>query len=140
MTVHVNSRERVMTALLTAKPGKQGELLQTLQSLVAQVRELPGSLSAVLGHGTEDPHLLILYLVWADMDALAGYLASDPFKILLGASSTLSVPAEFRFVADPTSVSAQVTNRVRGVEPPLGLANPDLASGGPGNASVASAG
>jgi len=120
MNFRSTSSEKVMTALLTAKPDKEEELLQTLRSLLAQIREEPGNLESLVTRSVDSPHIFIVYLAWQDGETLAACMGSEAFQILLGASSTLSLPAQFHFIADPTRLSAEVTNRVRGLEPFVG--------------------
>ena len=113
MTFEVHDRERVMTALLTAKPGKREELLQVLGSLLEQSRSEAGCLQALVASSVHDQNIFIVYFNWTDLTALAAHMGSEPFRVLLGASSILSVPAQFRFVADDSPFSTEATNRVR---------------------------
>lgn len=100
MTSRMTSREiagnRVLTALLSAKPGTQDELLQTLRSLIGDLQSQPGCTTCLLGQDVAGgPHFL-LYVAWADAPAMKAAVSSEPFRVLLGAASTLSDQARFR--------------------------------------------
>lgn len=115
MAIPVGSEERAVTTLLTAKAGKREELLQILQSILDQVRDDPRIIEAVVAESVHGSNLFVIHLIWEDATALGAYLASEGFKIMLGASSILSEPAKFSFIADEAPQSARVTNRIRGV-------------------------
>lgn len=115
MGIPMGMGERAVTTLLTAKAGKREELLQILQSILDHTAQDPKAVQAVIAQGVHDDNLFIFHLIWADAVGLAGYLASDSFKVLLGASSILSEPAKFSFIADETTQSSLVTNKIRGL-------------------------
>jgi|GEM_PF-582068 len=87
----------VMTALLSAQTEKQEELSQTLRSLLVDIRKQPGCLECMVGQGLDAEGQFFLYLVWKNLGCMEAYLASEDFRILLGASSTLATPTAFRF-------------------------------------------
>jgi quinol monooxygenase YgiN len=88
-----------MSALLTAQPGKQGEFLQTLQSLRAEIRLQSGCLEFTIGQDTEEDSRFVIFMVWKDLAHLEAHMDSEAFRILLGATSVLTTPTGFRFIA-----------------------------------------
>lgn len=85
-----------MTAVLSAKPGTQDELLQTLRGLVGDIRNQPGCTACILGHDVAGgPHFLI-YVSWVDAPAMEAAMSAEPFRVLLGAASTLGDLDRFR--------------------------------------------
>jgi len=122
MAKAVGCEERAVTTLLTAKTGKREELLQILQSIVDEVRSDPRVLQAVVAQAIHSNDLFVMHIIWENAEGLGSYLASEGFKVMLGASSILSEPAQFSFIADETPQSARVTNKIR-----------DLGAPGPGH-------
>ena len=90
---------KVMSALLTPIPGKQDEFLQTLLGLQAEIQQEPGCLEFVVGQSLTGGAQFLLFSVWRDLRSLKAYMATENFRILLGATSVLSAPADFRFIA-----------------------------------------
>lgn len=99
MKQQVPGEERVMTALLTARPEKRDELIQTILLLSEKARAQAGCLDCMVGQDLGGQPRFLFYLLWKDQFALETYMGSEGFRILLGASSTLAVPAEFHFDA-----------------------------------------
>jgi quinol monooxygenase YgiN len=87
---------KVLTALLAAKPGTQAELQQTLRSLMGEIQEQPGCTSCVLAQDVTGGPRFVLYVAWVDAPSMEASLASEPFRVLLGAASTLGDQARFR--------------------------------------------
>lgn len=87
---------KVLTALLAAKPGTQDELQQTLRSLVGEMQEQPGCTTCVLAQDVTGGPRFVLYVAWVDAPAMEASLCSEPFRVLLGAASTLGDQARFR--------------------------------------------
>jgi len=94
-----NKRVKVMSALLTTQPGKQGEFLQTLQSLRAEIRQQLGCLECTIGQDTEEDSRFVIFMVWKDLAHLEAHMDSEAFRVLLGATSVLTTPTGFRFIA-----------------------------------------
>lgn len=106
----------VMTALLTAKPEKKDELSQTLLTLVWKIRNLPSCLEAMAGQDLGNGPQFLLYIVWKDLASLEAYMASEEFRVLLGASSVLAGPTAFRFTcANGAFPSPEAPVKGRGV-------------------------
>jgi quinol monooxygenase YgiN len=75
--------------VLSAKPGTQDELLQALRGLTADIRNMPGCTACILGHDVAGGPHFIIYVCWVDAPSLQAAMASEPFRVLLGAASTL---------------------------------------------------
>ena len=98
---------KVMSALLTARPGKEEEFLQTLQGLVAEIREQPGCLECAVGQDVSRQSRFLIFMVWKDASHLAAHMDSEAFRVLLGATSVLTAPSGFRFIAADSAFSPQ---------------------------------
>jgi len=99
------SGDQVLSALLTARPGKHGELQQTLRSLRTEIRQQPGCVECSFGQGDGGDSHFLLFMVWKDLPSLKAHMDSEAFRVLLGATSVLCAPATFRFIAAEASVS-----------------------------------
>lgn len=113
--------QMVLTALLTAKSEKQGELHQTLFSLLGGIQGQPGCLECLAGQDLKGEPRFHLHLVWKDRACLEAFMAAEVFRILLGALQVLAVATEFRIVAAEDAFSPAELNR--GGAPPLLLAS-----------------
>ena len=103
MKTHTSNGVKVMTALLTPIPEKQAEFLQTLQSLHIEIKKEPGCLECVVGQDVLGGPRFLIFMVWKDLQSLEAHMESEHFRILIGATSVLSAPADFRFIsADAT--------------------------------------
>lgn len=92
------SAVKVLTALLTPIPEKQEEFLQTIRSLHLAIQKEPGCLECVFGRDLSGEPRFVLFMVWKDLQALEAHMATENFRILVGATSVLSAPADFRFI------------------------------------------
>ena len=99
MKPNPKSSVKVMSALLTARPEKQGEFLQTLQSLQGEIQQQLGCLECTIGQGVGGRPEFFIFMVWKDLAHLEAHMDSEPFRVLLGATSVLTSPAGFRFIA-----------------------------------------
>jgi quinol monooxygenase YgiN len=108
MAARDSSGSKIMTALLSAKPGTQDELQQTLRSLVGEIQQQPGCTSCVLAQDVTGGPRFVLYVAWVDGLSMEASLASEPFRVLLGAASTLGDQARFRLsVNEPEPAPAR---------------------------------
>ena len=89
---------RAMTALLIARPGAQAELLQTLQGLASDLERQPGCTACVLAQEISGGPRFLLYMSWSDLRAMRNGMASEPYRVLLGATSTLSAARGLSFL------------------------------------------
>jgi len=101
------SSVKVMSALLTVQPGKQEEFLQTLQSLREEIQRQPGCLECTVGQDLSGESRFLIFVVWKDLAHFEAHLDSEAFRILLGATSVLTSPAGFRFIAANSAFSPQ---------------------------------
>lgn len=102
MAPRESAGSKIMTALLAAKPGTQDELQQTLRSLVGEIQQQPGCTSCVLAQDVTGGPRFVLYVAWVDAHSMEASLSSEPFRVLLGAASTLGDPPRFRLsVSEP---------------------------------------
>ena len=99
MKTNIGNGVKAMTALLTPIPEKQEEFLQTLLCLHAEIKKEPGCLKCVLGQDLLGGRDVLLFTVWKDLRSLHSHMNSEHFRILVGATSVLSSPADFRFVS-----------------------------------------
>lgn len=114
----------VMTAVLRAQPEKREELSQTLQSLVARINDQPGCLECLAGQDLGGDSQFFLYLVWENLGCMEAYMASEGFRVLLGASSTLAAPTNFRFtMAHGSSAMARPAPNHGPARPPSATPN-----------------
>lgn len=117
----------MMTALLTANPEKREELSQTLDVLVGKIRDHSGCIEGMVGQDLGNPAQFLLYLVWEQLAAMEAFLASEDFRVLLGASSILAGPTTFRFTTSHLAVPAAKAGQGR--SPALAKAGGGLPSG-----------
>jgi len=98
---------KVLSALLTARSGKQQEFLQTLRSLVEEIRGQSGCLECAVGQDLSRESQFFIFMVWKDLAHLEAHMASEAFRVLLGATSVLTAPSGFRFIAADSAFSPQ---------------------------------
>lgn len=93
-------RTEVLAAFLGAKEDKCEEIQQFLIGLAQEVRKRPGCLSVMASRELPLGARFLLYSVWSGAEALAGHLASEDFRILLGACQLLGKYVSFEFVSN----------------------------------------
>jgi quinol monooxygenase YgiN len=109
----VSHQNRAVIALLTALSGKEAELLQVLGSLADLIEQDPTCAQSTLARSVKNGSTFVLCTVWKDAPSLAKFMTSEVFRVVLGASNTLSAQAQFRLIAEETPGSAEVTNANR---------------------------
>lgn len=102
-----------MTAVLSAKPGTQDELLQALRGLVGDIRNTPGCTACILGHDVAGGPQFIIYVSWVDAPAMKAAMTSEPFRVLLGAASTLGDLDRFRMSVAESATPPALADRPR---------------------------
>ncbi len=75
-------------------PVKRRELLQTISSIVEQVRNESGCLKAVFFQNVEDDNELLLIEEWSTRKDSDAHLDSDLFTVLKGAEGLMRQPPE----------------------------------------------
>ncbi len=73
---------------------KRKELLQTLESLTAQIQTEKGCLESSLYQRAGDDTDFLLISAWESREALDDHLQSTRFSVLIGAKGLLSRPPE----------------------------------------------
>jgi quinol monooxygenase YgiN len=81
-------------------PEKRKELFQTLTSLVASIKAQKGCKRCEFCVSAEDENEFCLLGEWDNREDLDTHLASDLFKVLLGAMSLLKKPHEMSLYTD----------------------------------------
>jgi quinol monooxygenase YgiN len=89
---------KVVTSLLTPAPEKREEFLQTLRSLQVEIRQEPACVDCIVCGDIDGGNHFVLISEWEDQAALNQHMASEHFRVLVGASRLLGASAEFRFV------------------------------------------
>ena len=79
---------------MNVRAEKRKELLQTFQSIVAQMRKENGCVDSNFYQNAENEDNFVLIEEWETRNALDDHLRSDLFMVLMGASSLLSRPPE----------------------------------------------
>ena len=79
---------------MNARPEKHKELLQTFQSIVAQMRKDNGCVDSNFYQNAENENDLFLVEEWENRKTLDDHLRSVRFTVLMGARSLLSRPPE----------------------------------------------
>ena len=77
-------------------PEKQKELVQTLLSMIASMKQEPGCLNYSLYCNMEDRNLLNVLEEWQTREDLDCHFRSEMFGILLGTRTLLSEPHKIR--------------------------------------------
>lgn len=98
---------KVLSALLSPLPDKQEEFLQTLLSLRSEIQDQPGCLECIVTKDASGCSKFILFSIWKDRAYLEAHLDSEPFRVLLGATSVLTAPTGFRFIAANSAFSGK---------------------------------
>jgi quinol monooxygenase YgiN len=75
--------EIVVVGAFAAKPGKENDLKQALEALVAPTHAEDGCILYALHRGSDDPAKLAFIERWASRDALDAHLESDHIKAVL---------------------------------------------------------
>ena len=105
--------QMVMTATLTTKQEKKEELFQTLGSLFEGIRTQPGCRECMASQDVVGEPRFHIQIGWKDSLALETFLATDVFRILMGAMNVLAEPAEFHLVGTEDTCSLTEWNRRR---------------------------
>jgi quinol monooxygenase YgiN len=90
----------VMTATLTARSEKRGELNQTLSSLLDGIRKQEGCRECLVSQALAEEPRFHLRLAWSDRASLTAFLNSEVFSILVGAMNVLAEPVDFQVVSE----------------------------------------
>jgi quinol monooxygenase YgiN len=70
----------IVTATITAKPGKRDELISKSQDLIKSTRSEPGCISYNLYASTENEDALVMIEQWENKEVLDTHMQTDHFK------------------------------------------------------------
>jgi quinol monooxygenase YgiN len=70
----------IVTATITAKPGKRDELISKSQDLIESTRSEPGCISYNLYARTENDDALVMIEQWENKEVLDTHMQTDHFK------------------------------------------------------------
>lgn len=87
-----------ITALLTAKPGKEEELLAELKKVLEPSRGEEGCIQYDLHQSKEDEGLFVFYETWKDQAALDSHSSSSHYKAYREAIHPLVAKREVYFL------------------------------------------
>ena len=79
---------------MNVRPEKRKELLQTIQSIVAQMRMENGCVDSNFYRNAENENEFVIFETWETRKTLDDHLRSDIFTVMIGAASLLSRPPE----------------------------------------------
>jgi len=79
---------------MKALPSKRKELVQTVESLVAETQIKSGCLSACFYQRNADENTFLLLEQWSSPQTAEAHLGSDTFTVLLGAGSLMEEKPE----------------------------------------------
>lgn len=85
MTLPTDANPRLLTVVATmkAKPGKEQELRELLESLVAPTRAEGDCVTYALHQGTQDPSAFVFIEHWTDQAALDAHLGTPHLQAAL---------------------------------------------------------
>jgi quinol monooxygenase YgiN len=79
----------IVTATITAKPGKRDELISKSQDLIKSTRSELGCISYNLYASTENEDALIMIEQYENKEALDAHMQADYFKAFCGATADI---------------------------------------------------
>jgi quinol monooxygenase YgiN len=79
----------ILTATITAKPGRRDELISKSQGLIKSTRLEPGCISYNLYASTENEDALIMIEQYENKEALDAHMQADHFKAFCGAAADI---------------------------------------------------
>ncbi|MGZ6081420.1 MAG: putative quinol monooxygenase [Myxococcaceae bacterium] len=92
-----NQPMHAVAYLVSPEPEKRDELLQTLRSLVEEIRRTPGCLVCSICR-EEGGDLLVVVSGWQTRSDLQRHIRSEHFRILSGASRLLGASSDLGFL------------------------------------------
>jgi len=104
----------LIRVIMTARPAKRKELLQTLLAWVGPTREARGCLACCFYTNTESEDHFILTQDWKRPSAFENHLRSDDFQVLCGAIRLLCRSAETVFSASSSTARTEALERSLG--------------------------
>lgn len=85
MSIPTDEKRDLLTAVATmrAKPGKEQELRELLEGLIAPTRAEADNVTYALHQGSQDPAVFVFYEIWTSQDALDAHLAMPHLQAAL---------------------------------------------------------
>jgi quinol monooxygenase YgiN len=105
MTKKRSPTAKVMTAILTPRPGHGAELLQMLEGLRTAIGGSKGCLECLVARDVSGQRYVLLSS-WTDARSLDAHLQSEHFGILRGAADVLGTQTDLRFFAGDEAVGS----------------------------------
>ena len=87
---------------LTARPGKQRELMQSICALRSQIAAEDGCIACTVYQNPDDLDDLVIFEQWEDESPARAHIASENLAVLAGAGSVLSRKIMVSLSKDPT--------------------------------------
>ncbi|GAB6038447.1 hypothetical protein JCM15519_30060 [Fundidesulfovibrio butyratiphilus] len=95
----------IVTALLTAKPGKEAELEALATAMVEHVKDEPGALEYTLHRGVDNPHIFVFHERYADQTACEAHMGTPYLARFLGqAAELLACEPQVHFLREVTRI------------------------------------
>ncbi|BDZ70518.1 antibiotic biosynthesis monooxygenase [Methanobacterium petrolearium] len=70
----------IVTANITAKPGKRDEMISKSQDVIKNTLQEQGNISYELLASTEDENVLVMFEKWENKEALDTHMQTEHFK------------------------------------------------------------
>jgi quinol monooxygenase YgiN len=102
-----------LTIEVKSKPGKIGELYQTLQALLPTMRQEKGCQNCRVSHDMEDDEVYVLSSDWDGQASFEGYVKSISGSALLGAIKTLGQSTRIQLGSDAKWEGVETLMQIR---------------------------
>ncbi|MHC4153163.1 MAG: putative quinol monooxygenase [Planctomycetota bacterium] len=105
----------VLNIKMHVYPEKRKELMQTVNSLIEDMKNMQQCHTCDLYQNANDENTLILTGEWEKQEDLDTYFRSEPYRVLLGAMSSLSQkPPETKIETIDHTTGMEVVKATRG--------------------------
>jgi len=98
--IKITNEERILSAVtifFRVAPQKREELLQTIESLLKDLKKEKDLKKSSTHQEVNNPNVFNLVQEWQTNDALERYLKSEHFRILIGTLKVLCEESEIRY-------------------------------------------
>ena len=104
----------IVKIMMNALPEKRKEVLQTLLSMIAAIRQEKGCRSCQGFQDIEDESVFSLIGEWETLEDLENHIRSDRFGVLLGSNILLNENQEIQIHTVSHTEGSGIVNAVRG--------------------------
>jgi quinol monooxygenase YgiN len=104
----------ILKIIMNALPEKRKEVLQTLVSMIAAIRQEKGCRSCQGFQDIEDESVFSLIGEWETHEDLEHHIRSDRFGVLLGSNFLLNENHEIQIHTVSHTEGSEIVNAVRG--------------------------